>query len=74
MRWVAVYTYLRDGSRVVNKYAIRSDCGRYRVARVYVCGDVWYEAWYSGEMIGEPTHDPEEARKICENHAIKAGE
>lgn len=69
MKWLPVYTELRDGRKVRNAYAIRSDCGVYRVARVHVAGDVWFEPYHLRQMLGEPTHDAQEAKERCAAHA-----
>jgi hypothetical protein len=74
VRWVPVYTEDREGNRTRNDYAIRSDCGAYRVARVHVAGDVWFEPYFRRAMLGEPTHDAEEAKRRCDEHAEREAE
>jgi hypothetical protein len=70
VKWLPVYTELRDGRKVRNAYAIKSECGQYRVARVHVVGDVWFEPYFQQSMLGEPTHDAEEAKRRCAAHAV----
>jgi hypothetical protein len=70
MNWLPVYDKARDGTSYRNDYAIRSECGAYRVAEVHVCGDIWYEPRYRGQMLGEPTHDAQEAKERCAAHAV----
>lgn len=73
MNWLPVYTQDREGNRTRNDYAIRSDCGAYRVARVHVAGDVWFESYHLRQMLGEPTHDAQEAKERCAAHALTVG-
>jgi hypothetical protein len=57
------------GQYVTDKYAIRSDCNRYTVAKVTLNHLVWYEAYRSKEYIGR-SRDPEAAKELC---AVDAG-
>lgn len=48
MKWGAI----RKGD-AVDKYAIRSDCGRFYIARVYAAGMPYFELWRAGRKEGE---------------------
>ncbi len=42
----------------VSDYHLRSECTRYTIAKVYVCGVVKYELWRGRERLGDwPTAD-----------------
>lgn len=37
----------------VSDYHLRSECTRYTIAKVYVCGVVKYELWRGRERVGD---------------------
>lgn len=50
-------------------YNLRSDCGRYTVAK-YMCRDEWkYEAWRGKTNLATRLDTAREARQVCEDDA-----
>jgi hypothetical protein len=72
MRFVAIRR--QDGT--ADRYAIRSECGRYTVCKVILDRSVYFEAWRGcgvrALMLGQPTQDALEAKQLCTDDAKAA--
>lgn len=62
MNWLPIRN--QDGG--TDRYAIRSECGRYTVCRV-MAGGHWYEAWHGKERLGWD-REAHVAKGMCEKH------
>ena len=49
----------------IDQYAIRSDCNRYTIARVYSSGQCWYQAWRGKDFMGM-SEDIGQAKRYAE--------
>jgi len=61
-----IWSPIKRGDKV-DKYAIRSDCGRYTVCR-FISDGHWYEAWHGKERLGQD-REASIAKSMCERHA-----
>lgn len=58
--------------RIVDDYHCISDCGEYRVAKVFIAGTMFYEAWHQRTFLARG-EDPDSAnmRRVCEQHKVR---
>lgn len=62
--------------RLIDKLALESACGRYRVAKYFLCGSPRYEAWriQPDKLVLGRCESAAEARRLCEQDVPRNAE